>query len=57
MPDPNIIGGERVAWSAAIVLACILLYLLTTSVAVYFSSSGPASSGTLIDAGFFSGIA
>lgn len=24
--DPNIIGGSRVAWSAAIVLGCILLY-------------------------------
>lgn len=26
MPDSGIIGGSRVAWSAAIVLACILLY-------------------------------
>lgn len=24
--SPNTIGGSRVAWSAAIVLACILLY-------------------------------
>lgn len=26
MPDPLIIGGSRVAWAAAIVLGCILLY-------------------------------
>ncbi len=48
-PSPNV--GSRMAWPAAIVLACIVLYGLTVIV-TYCSLSGPAPSGSSLALGF-----
>lgn len=53
MPDPNIIGGERVAWSAAIVCACIVLCVAAILIWTFFPSDS-ASAGAPVVAGFFS---
>lgn len=53
MNDPNIKGGSRVACSAAIVLACIVLYGLAIIIETSFPS-GPAAADNHVVAGFFS---
>jgi hypothetical protein len=50
---PNIIGGERVAWAAAIVLGCILLYVAAMLI-WNFSPSDSAAADPHVVAGFFS---
>lgn len=49
---PNIKGGERVTWAAAIVLVCILVYGLVTILWTSFSPT-PAPSDLHVDAGCF----
>lgn len=50
--DPNIIGGQRTIWTAAIVLGCILLYGLAI-LSVLLSPSSEASAGSLVGASCF----
>lgn len=38
MPEPNIIGGSRVAWTAAVVCTCILLCGLAIIILASFPS-------------------
>ena len=38
MADPNIVGGRRMTWTAAIVLACILL----AGLAIILLASNPS---------------
>lgn len=51
MPDPNIIGGSRVARSAGIVLGCILLCGVVVILASFLDSPVPAD--LHVGAGFF----
>lgn len=48
-PSPNV--GSRMAWSAVVVLACIVLYGLTV-ILTYCSLPGPALSGSSLAPGF-----
>ena len=51
---PNIpdIDVNKMIWSAAIVLACILAYGLVTILMAYFPPSRPAPADLLVGAGF-----
>ena len=40
--NPNIIGGERVTWAAAIVCGCIVAYGLVTIWTLLLSGLAPA---------------